>query len=81
MDIKRMNNQLDQIAFEEAVCLPVVNFTNILGAAFSYKSCTSNFSAHFRFVYFWQNEIGIKAVRKMLVLIFFPNSNEITLFN
>ncbi len=38
MDIKRMNNQLDQIAFVEVVCLPGVNFTNILGAASSYKN-------------------------------------------
>jgi hypothetical protein len=42
-----------------------VNFTNIIRAAFSYKSFA--LSLDLRFVLFWRKNIGAKAVRNMLV--------------
>ena len=57
-----------------AICLSMmklthmVNFTNILQAAFLYKSVLSSFSVlTFRFVIFWRKEIGAKAACKLLV--------------
>ncbi len=44
---------------------PDVNFTNILWAAFSYKSFSRSFQ--FWFVNFWQKDFGTKAAHKMLV--------------
>jgi hypothetical protein len=44
----------------------VVNFTNILRAAFSYKSFAHSFFVLTLFI-FWRKNIGAKAVLKMLV--------------
>jgi hypothetical protein len=47
---------------------PGVNFTNILGAAFSYKIFLRSFcELTFGFVIFWQKDFGAKAAHKMLV--------------
>jgi hypothetical protein len=47
---------------------PGVNFTNILRAAFSYKSFLHSFMClQFGFVIFWQKYLGAKAAHKMLV--------------
>jgi len=40
---------------------PVVNFTNILQAAFLYESFLPSFFM------FWQNDLGAKAAHKMLM--------------
>jgi hypothetical protein len=48
---------------------PDVNVTNILLAAFSYKSffCAAFMCSQFGFVIFWQKDFGAKATHKMLV--------------
>jgi hypothetical protein len=45
-----------------------VNFTNILRAAFSFKSfCAAFMFLQFGFVIFWQKDFGTKSDHKMLV--------------
>jgi hypothetical protein len=46
-----------------------VNFTNILPAAFSYKSffCAAFMCLQLGFVIFWRKDFGAKAAHKMLV--------------
>ncbi len=53
---------------KEANKIPVVNFTNLLYTAFTYKGLRVAFLLlHFRFVVFWRKNIGAKASLKMLV--------------
>jgi len=47
---------------------PVVNFTNILRAAFLHERfCAALMCLQFMFVIFWRKDFGAKAAHKMLV--------------
>jgi hypothetical protein len=61
------SNRKRQIVLAHLLVI-IVNFTNVLRAAFTYVSCASSFLClHFRFVLYGRKTVGAKAVLRMLV--------------